>query len=100
MFLQLHWRSSDVHLTVVVPILLNTVFGIIASIIQPPFWLDLRIIFGSGAGLYLGFGGDLAGSLFSVISAVYPFAFSFFVVIMLFFLEIKAIRLKEDFFAR
>ncbi len=87
---------TDIHLTIVLPVLMNVVFGLVAEILQPPFWLDLRIIFSTGAGLYLNFGGDLDGSLFSVISAIYPFVFTFVMVILFSLIENKIIKFKQS----
>lgn len=85
---------TNVHLTLVSPMLTNLIDGLFVSVINPPFWINSSALYGFSLSLYLGFGGTLDGELFSVISAVYPFVFAFIAIIALSLITGKAITLK------
>lgn len=85
---------TNVHLTLVSPLILCMMTDIFSRVIKLPFWLDINLIYGGSIGLYRGFGGTLDGEIFSMISAVYPFIFTIFLIILISVITGKVIAAK------
>lgn len=85
---------TNAHLTLVSPMLTSMIDGFFVSVINPPFWMSSSSLYGFSLSLYLNFGGTLDGELFSVISAVYPFIFTFVIIFVLSVITGNAITLK------
>lgn len=85
---------TNIHLTIVSPLMLNMLFDIFDKIIPLPFWCNFFKVYSGGLGLFFGFGGTLDDEIFSLISAVYPFTYTIISVIIISIITGKMISLK------
>jgi len=70
---------TNKHLTSILPLLIYVIF----DMVKLPIFLNPSLLYENGLALYLKFGGDIEGGLYSVGSALYPFIYCAVSVVLL-----------------
>lgn len=85
---------TNIHLTIVSPLMMSMLYDIFNRVIRLPFWMDFGSVYSGSLSLFFGFGGTLDDEIFSPISAVYPFIYTIISVIIISIITGKMISLK------
>lgn len=85
---------TNIHLTIVSPLMMSMLYDIFNRVIRLPFWMNFGSVYSGSLTLFFGFGGTLDDEIFSLISAVYPFIYTIISVIIISIITGKMISLK------
>lgn len=85
---------TNIHLTIVSPLMMSMLYDIFNRVINLPFWMNFGSVYSGSLTLFFGFGGTLDDEIFSFISAVYPLIYTIVSVIIISIITEKMISLK------